>query len=271
MWPMKSCGPKMNWRNGAEHGRIWRIRRRDAARLPAERRPQLSGAGSDELVESARSSRCVVAKYGSAAARGAAGSIGRAATANAVGRIPIATGSIACDVCAGRARRRSGGRTLALASQYCDRSSLRTSRDCCVAARVIRSRIFGRADRRLRLAAKRDRNTGRRTNASSLRDDLFQMTNDPDSGVRFQLALAIGRCDDPRGTTALATLLDQDDTPWLRLAVLCGIGRESLAADAGTPGGRGPRRGDMRCSSNRRASNSDCKPTRRVWPSAWTG
>ena len=42
---------EVHWRNGAEHGRIWRIRRSDAASLPAERRPQLSRASSDELVD----------------------------------------------------------------------------------------------------------------------------------------------------------------------------------------------------------------------------
>ena len=89
---------EVNWRNGAEHGRIWRIRRTDSCvavrRTPAavERRKQRRAGGSS------RSSRRVVAKYGSAAARGAAGSNGRAATAHAVGRISIATGSIACDV-----------------------------------------------------------------------------------------------------------------------------------------------------------------------------
>src|SRR6185436_134993 len=39
------------WRNGAEHGRIWRIRRTDISLPPGERRPQLSRAPSPELVK----------------------------------------------------------------------------------------------------------------------------------------------------------------------------------------------------------------------------
>ena len=53
---------EVHWRNGAEHGRIWRIRRSDAASLPAERRPQLSRASSNAAAGSPRSSRCVVAQ-----------------------------------------------------------------------------------------------------------------------------------------------------------------------------------------------------------------
>ena len=45
------------------------------------------------------------------------------------------------------------------------------------------------------------------------------------SGVRFQLALAIGPYNDPRASRALATLLERDDSPSLRLAILCGIGQ----------------------------------------------
>ena len=60
---------------------------------------------------------------------------------------------------------------------------------------------------------------------ASFQDDLLQMTNDSDSGVRFQLALAIRRYKDPRAFHTLATLLDREDTPLLRLAILCGIGK----------------------------------------------
>jgi putative heme-binding domain-containing protein len=59
-----------------------------------------------------------------------------------------------------------------------------------------------------------------------LHGDLFRMSTDPDAGVRFQLALAIGRCDDRRAAHALATLLDQDNSRWLQLAVLCGVGHD---------------------------------------------
>ena len=70
---------------------------------------------------------------------------------------------------------------------------------------VIRSRIF--VAMRVRLAAERmkkvtdienssapaDRSTDGAVVASSLQNDLLQMAEDPDSGVRFQLALAIGQ------------------------------------------------------------------------------
>ena len=69
------------WRNGAEHGRIWRIRRTDSCSPPGERRPQLSRAPSAELVQLFRSSRRMVAKYSSAVARRATGSNGCATTA----------------------------------------------------------------------------------------------------------------------------------------------------------------------------------------------
>jgi putative heme-binding domain-containing protein len=62
---------------------------------------------------------------------------------------------------------------------------------------------------------------------SSLQGDLLKMANDSDSGVRFQLALAIGRNNDPRTTHALATLLSREDTPPMRLAILCGIGKNT--------------------------------------------
>ena len=74
---------------------------------------------------------------------------------------------------------------------------------------------------------------------SSLQDELLQMANDSDSGVRFQLALAIGRSNDSRATNTLATLLDREDAPTMQLAVLCGIGKNrwplirELLADEG--------------------------------------
>lgn len=50
------------------------------------------------------------------------------------------------------------------------------------------------------------------------------MTNDPDGGRAFSAVLAIG----PHagsGASALAKLLDQDYSPLMLMAVLCGIGR----------------------------------------------
>ena len=59
----------------------------------------------------------------------------------------------------------------------------------------------------------------------TLRDDLFDMTNDPDAGVRFQLALAIGPSNDPRASARWRRCSTGMIRRALRLAILCGIGQ----------------------------------------------
>jgi putative heme-binding domain-containing protein len=76
------------------------------------------------------------------------------------------------------------------------------------------------------LAAARGLNQLKKSQDESLIwDDMFQITSDPDSGVRFHLALVLGRCDAPQALSALVALLEHDDTRWMRLAVLCGTGQ----------------------------------------------
>ncbi|MBX6315350.1 MAG: HEAT repeat domain-containing protein, partial [Isosphaeraceae bacterium] len=53
-------------------------------------------------------------------------------------------------------------------------------------------------------------------------DRLVALVDDPDSKVRFQLALTLGDLNDPRAARALAALLRRDGAdPWARAAVLC--------------------------------------------------
>jgi putative heme-binding domain-containing protein len=70
-----------------------------------------------------------------------------------------------------------------------------------------------------------NRPTENANDSTSLRGNLFQMVNDPDSGVRFRLALALRSYNDPGAPRALATLLEREDAPLMQLAILCGAGR----------------------------------------------
>lgn len=53
---------------------------------------------------------------------------------------------------------------------------------------------------------------------------LLAMADDPDAGVRCQLALSLGECDDPRAVDVLAKLAQSDDR-WQRAAALSSAGR----------------------------------------------
>ncbi len=213
---------EVNWRNGSEHGRIWRIRRKDTASLPVERRPQLSGASRDELVAFLdhpvawwrntaqrllveRQDRTVVPQLRTLLAE----------SPSPLARLHAMYALEGLD--ANDAERPLGNSPADRASRALDIASLRGSlrdSDPNVRRHAVRLTAERVADRVKKLA-----------DNASLRDELCQMTNDSDSGVRFQLALAIGPYNDPRASRALAALLNRDDTPPLRLAVLCGIGR----------------------------------------------
>jgi putative membrane-bound dehydrogenase-like protein len=59
---------------------------------------------------------------------------------------------------------------------------------------------------------------------------LLRLVDDPDPGVRFQLALSLGEWDDDRATTALARLAKQSfDDGWLRAAVVTSATREPFS------------------------------------------
>jgi putative membrane-bound dehydrogenase-like protein len=206
---------EVNWRTGAEHGRIWRIRRRDLAPQPGDRWPQLSTAGSTELVKILshpvswwrttaqrllieRQDRTIVPQL-------------RALLIES--ELPLARlhAMHTLDGLDAPGTASSAGSERAL-----DDASLRLSLQD-AEPRVRRSAV--------RLAAARLADLQNERDGSSLRGDLFKMKSDPDAGVRFQLALAVGSCNDPRAPAALASLLYHDDSRWTQLAVLCGVGR----------------------------------------------
>ncbi|MCI0333900.1 MAG: DUF1080 domain-containing protein [Planctomycetes bacterium] len=212
-----------NWRNGAEHGRIWRIRHTDPPQLPAERRPQLSRAGTNELVSLLGHP---VAWWRNTAQRLLVERQDQSAVPQLRKLLAESPSPLV---------RLHAIHTLNWldAGDALDTASLRKAlrdHDAHVrrnAVRLAAERVADRVDERADLGGPSKhagRNTASTEDASSLRGDMFQMSNDPDSGVRFQLALAIGPGNDLEAPHALAALLGQDDTPWSRLAVLCGIG-----------------------------------------------
>jgi putative membrane-bound dehydrogenase-like protein len=201
------------WRNGAEHGRIWRIRRTDFSSPPGERRPQLSRAPSAELVKQLSHSiswwrntaqRLLVERQDQTV-------VSQLRTLLTNSQSPLARlhALYTLDgLDANGAARQVSDRSADDDSRSLDNTSLR---------RALGDREPNIRRHAIRMAAAADR--------SSFADDLLQMASDSDSGVRFQLALAIGRYKDPRAYHTLATLLDREDTPLLRSAILCGIGK----------------------------------------------
>ncbi len=214
---------EVNWRNGAEHGRIWRIRHTDTPQLPAERRPQLSRAGTNELVSLLGHP---VAWWRNSAQRLLVERQDHSAVPQLRKLLAESPSSLARLHAIHTLNGLDAGDALDMASL---RSALRDP-DSQVrrnAVRLVAERVADRVDAGADVGGPSklaDPHTPSTEDVSSLRGDIFQMTDDPDAGVRFQLALAIGRCNDPDAPQALATLLDQDDTQWSRLAVLCGIG-----------------------------------------------
>jgi putative heme-binding domain-containing protein len=190
----------VNWRTGAEHGRIWRIRRADRSTLRAERRPRLSDAASEELVALLEhpvawwrntAQRLLVERQDQTV-------VPRLRIMLVESPSPLAR-LHAMYVLDGLEGNNGGDRTL-------DDPSLR---------RALHDAEANVRRHAVRLAAGR----------MNSKDELIEMSGDPDAGVRFQLALAIGGFTDPQSSRALSKLLEQDGTPLMQLAVLCGSGR----------------------------------------------
>lgn len=214
----KKLRTEMNWRNGSEHGRIWRIRRNDTDSRSAEHQPSLSELSSIGLVDllnhpvawwRTTAQRLLVERQDRTV-------VPQLRTLLADSPSPLARlhalyvidGLGAKDV-----SRPSEDAPVDKDPQWLDMKSLR------IALRDADPNIRRHA---VRLAARQASHSGA---AASLLDDMIQMADDSDSSVRFQLALAIGSHSDPRASRALVTILGRDDTPSLRLAALCGIGR----------------------------------------------
>ena len=223
------------WRNGAEYGRIWRIRRADSSSLPGMRRPQLNRAPSSELVGllghpvawwRSTAQRLLVERQDRTV-------VPQLRTLLAESPSPLARlhamytldGIDAIGAARQPGERSADGDSRALENEFLRRGLSDPEPN------IRRHAVRLAADRMKKTAdvdgssAHADRSADGAVVPSSLQDDLLQMTNESDSGVRFQLALAIGGCDDPRAFRALATLLDREDTPSSRLAILCGIGK----------------------------------------------
>jgi putative membrane-bound dehydrogenase-like protein len=207
-----------NWRSGAEHGRIWRIRRANAT-APAERRPQLSRAGSDELVQLLSHP---VAWWRNTAQR----LLVERQDRSVVPQLRTLLKESASPLARLHAMHMLDGldATAAIpASAESDKAYPAPALDIDSLHIVLRDTEPKVRRSAVRLAAQR---VADQLTKSSVRDEMFPLANDRDAGVRFELALAIGRFDDLRVPATLAALLDEDDTPRMRLAVLCAAGRD---------------------------------------------
>jgi putative membrane-bound dehydrogenase-like protein len=197
----------VNWWHGAEHGRIWRIHRTDLRAGRADRRPQLSRAGSSELVDLLghpvgwwrntiqrllveRQDRSVVPQL-------------RALVAESPSPLARLHAVYTLDGLEAISSRPLDSKTL--------RSALR-DQDSNIRRSAVRLVVQRRPDRDV----ERDNH--------SVWSDLVEMADDPDASVRFQLALALGPCDDRNALRALATLLNHDGSRWSQIGILCGIG-----------------------------------------------
>jgi putative membrane-bound dehydrogenase-like protein len=185
-----------DWRHGAEHGRIWRIRNKNA---PAhhDRTPSLSRADTNELIALLEhpvgwwrdtAQRLLVERQDAAAVE----SLRRMAEHST---IPL-------------------GRLHALWTLE----------------------GFDAIDERVLLAAMRDHNPGVRQHAirfaeentlgsTALAEAVLRAASDADDAVRFQVALTLGSLDDPQAAEAIIHLLGRADDKWMRLAVLCSAAR----------------------------------------------
>lgn len=223
------------WGNGAEHGRIWRIARIDAAASSADRRPQLQLASSGELVKFLghpnawwrttaqrllveRQDRTVVPQLRQLMAE----------FPSPLGRLHAMYALDGLD--ANQEPNQLGDQSAERQSRSLDVASLQTAlRDPESNVRRHAVRLAadrtGEASQAAAAATEADRSDDPARDVASLRNTLLEMTNEQDAAVRFQLALAIGPHAGSDAPSALAKLLDQDDSPLMRLAVLCGIGR----------------------------------------------
>src|SRR5262249_12152353 len=209
---------EVNWRNGAAHGRIWRIRSHDDDLL-ANLHPKLSRASSSELVNLLghsiawwrntaqqilveRQDRTVIPQLRKILAESetALTRLHALYVLNGLGDGNSADVSV-------NSHAEQNSRAL-------DVASLRHAlRDEC-------PRIRQHA---VRLAAQR----ADECRDDALREDLVAMADDPDSGVRFQLALGLGSYNHPSATRALTSMLGRDRTPSFHLAIRCGVGRNA--------------------------------------------
>jgi putative membrane-bound dehydrogenase-like protein len=227
----------VHWQNGAEHGRIWRIRRADTAKSPVVRRPQLSLASSVELVELLghsvawwrntaqqllveRKDRTVVPNLRTLLAESPS-PLARLHAMYALDGLDASNESLLLeDPSAER-----DVQALDIASlQHALRDpnpNVRRHAVKLATERLTTVAIVGTpSEQATRIAENANDST-------SLRGKLFKLIDDPDSSVRFRLALALRSYNDPGAPRALATLLEREDSQLMRLAILCGTGQNA--------------------------------------------
>ncbi len=188
---------RIDWRSGFQHGRIWRVQRRGHAEVARGRRPKLSEAPSDVLVDSLAhpvgwwrdtAQRLLVER-----------------------NQPIATAALAS-----RARhdpnetcRLHALWTLDGLGAIDDRQLVDGLGD---RSPVIRKHALELAEPML-------------NRSDPLRRATLPLVSDPDPAVRFQLALSLSVLEDRERIAPLARLVAEDnDSHWIRMAAIIGSG-----------------------------------------------
>lgn len=191
----------VNWRNGAEHGRIWRIRKKDAPNRAAL--PHLEQSPAAALVALLghpvgwwrdTAQRLLVQRQDPSV-------------------VPSLEAMVATDP-----------RRLARLHALWSLQGLGALKEPILVAalRDPEPRLRRQA---LYLAAER-------LNDRLVRDSILTLTGDPDPAVRFQLALALKGVNDVAATGALRALLQSAEDEWLARAVLCGAAERPAALAA---------------------------------------
>lgn len=206
------------WRNGAQHGRIWRIRHADNSPSADERRPRLSDAPSEQL---ARFLEHPVAWWRNTAQRLLVERLDRSVAPQLRALLAESPSPLARVHAMHTLAGFDADGAVASDSQSLDLASLRHAlHDSEPNVRRHAVQLAARhTDQCNQEAVARD--------TSSLCDELLNMADESDSAVRFQLALAIGRLSDARAPQTLIEMLDRDDSPSLRLAIQCAIAENS--------------------------------------------
>jgi putative heme-binding domain-containing protein len=190
----KKARESVDFRHGAEHGRIWRIRRKSMHVSSEDRRPRLENANIEALCQAMThpvgwwrdtAQRLLIERQARSAAPQLT-QLTRTATL-AQSRLQAAW-------------------TLEGLGLLNDDTIARLVQD--PEPRVRRSA--------LKLAERRIAKT------EMVRREVIARTDDPDRGVRFELVLILNSLDSPAATDALILLLQEGQDEWIDRAVLCG-------------------------------------------------
>lgn len=181
----------VDFRKGSNHGRIWRIRRREVALSPA---PKLGKIKSAELVEYLGHANGWVRDT-------AQRLLVERREATVVPQLRQGTSQSNSSLARSHALW-----TLQGLQQLDDATLLASLRDKASEVR----------EQALRLLE------GRVANSAALRAAVLELADDPDERVRFRCALVLGEFPGPEATQALARIARHDiSSEWLRLAILC--------------------------------------------------